>query len=144
MVTFSPGYDALKGLGFPNLSVDFEVNSNFAFVGQKGGMPGSGIWNYALGNGEAEAQVETPVAGLHEWLERNEFLGIPYILPNPLVGWCSHPTAIHQNVPTCGRVCSDNSSSWRGFFNISELWAPSGIPCEACPNASSRARCRRA
>ena len=46
--------------------------------------------------------------------------------------WCSHNGAIHQNVPGCGRVCSDSRGN-RGVKNQG-TWG-TNVPCSACPGA---------
>ena len=67
------------------------------------------------------------------YLVKPSVVVIPYRIPLATDGWCGHPGAIHQDVPGCGRVCSDTNS--RGVKKLvgSENW-PSA-PCSACPGA---------
>jgi len=47
--------------------------------------------------------------------------------------WCNHAGAVHQDVPGCGRVCSD--ATHRGVKN-KHIWLPiANVPCSACPGA---------
>ena len=54
----------------------------------------------------------------------------PYKTASP-DGWCSHAGAVHQDVPGCGRVCSD--ALYRGVKNAG-TWGPD-VTCSACPSA---------
>merc|ERR1719499_160346 len=63
---------------------------------------------------------------------------VPYQIPLASAAttgddWCSHAGAIHQEVPGCGRVCSDNTK--RGVKNKG-IWNPkSQVSCDECPAA---------
>jgi len=61
-----------------------------------------------------------------------ERLGHPYQIPQGADGWCAHSGAIHQDTPSCGRVCSDRGG-WRGVKNQG-TWS-STVQCSACPEA---------
>ena len=57
---------------------------------------------------------------------------VPYQIPVPAgSSWCAHAGSIHQDVPGCGRVCSDASGD-RGVLK-NEDWP--NAPCDACPGA---------
>lgn len=57
---------------------------------------------------------------------------LPYRIPKGRDGWCIHEGAVHQDVPGCGRVCSDSSGS-RGVKKNGD-WP--NAPCSACPAAA--------
>ena len=54
----------------------------------------------------------------------------PYEIPLDR-NWCGHPGAIHQNVPGCGRVCSDANGN-RGVMKLRN-WPRAS--CLSCPGA---------
>jgi len=57
----------------------------------------------------------------------------PYQIAPGADGWCSHAGAVHQDVPGCGRVCSD--ATHRGVKD-KNIWAPiADVPCSVCPGA---------
>ena len=57
--------------------------------------------------------------------------GKPHQITSP-DAWCSHTGAVHQNIPGCGRVCSDMSGN-RGVKSQGTWGA--NVPCSACPAA---------
>merc|ERR1712072_541545 len=64
---------------------------------------------------------------------RRVHTGPPYKIAPGADGWCSHAGAVHQDVPGCGRVCSD--ATHRGVKN-KNIWAPiANVPCSECPDA---------
>merc|ERR1719394_927789 len=57
----------------------------------------------------------------------------PHVIALGTDGWCGHAEGVHQDVPGCGRVCSDVTH--RGVKNT-DTWAPiAEVPCSACPAA---------
>ena len=60
--------------------------------------------------------------------------GVPHQIPPGTDGWCTHTGAIHQNVPGCGRVCSDSTGN-RGVFSMTGTDNWPSAPCSACPDA---------
>jgi len=48
-------------------------------------------------------------------------------------GWCNHANAVHQDVPGCGRICSDPSSVGRKNKNTWGSWDkyPGSVECTA-------------
>ena len=58
---------------------------------------------------------------------------IPHQIIGVIDGWCSHPTAVHQDVPGCGRICSDpvnKGSKDKG------TWGPWETTTVDCPGAN--------
>ena len=58
---------------------------------------------------------------------------IPHQLPSPTDGWCGHANSVHQDVPGCGRICSDvnavgskNKNTWGSWDKY-----PGSIDCPA-------------
>jgi hypothetical protein len=51
----------------------------------------------------------------------------------PHGGWCSHGNAVHQDVPGCGRICSDPSNVGRKNKNTWGSWDkyPGSVECPA-------------
>ena len=70
--------------------------------------------------------------GLDVCLQRRGW-GSKYQIAPGADGWCSHAGAVHQDVPGCGRVCSD--ATHRGVKD-KNIWAPiANVPCSECPDA---------
>ena len=54
---------------------------------------------------------------------------IPYQIELGTDGWCHHWGAVHQDVPGCGRICSDSITVSSKQDGISGPWADTNIPC---------------
>ena len=57
---------------------------------------------------------------------------IPYQVPPSSDSFCNFSYQVHQNIPGCGRVCSQ-SNNWRGVKRDG-TWSQT-VPCSACPGA---------
>ena len=58
---------------------------------------------------------------------------IPYQIPSATDGWCGHANSVHQDVPGCGRLCSDvnavgskNKNTWGSWDKY-----PGSVDCPA-------------
>ena len=58
---------------------------------------------------------------------------IPYQIPSATDGWCGHANSVHQDVPGCGRLCSDvnavgskNKNTWGSWDKY-----PGSVNCPA-------------
>jgi hypothetical protein len=58
---------------------------------------------------------------------------IPYQIPRATDGWCGHANSVHQDVPGCGRLCSDvnfvgskNKNTWGSWDKY-----PGSVECPA-------------
>lgn len=99
------------------------ANDCAGHVGKNGGFPISTRANCC--EGHQHVACTTPPCS--DWAPHR----IP--LASPHDHWCSHAGAVHQDVPGCGRVCSDAHS--RGVKNL-HIWAPiKDVPCWKCPGA---------
>ena len=58
---------------------------------------------------------------------------IPYQIASGADGWCNHANAVHQDVPGCGRICSDPSNTGRKDKNTWGSWDkyPGSVDCTA-------------
>ena len=54
---------------------------------------------------------------------------IPHQIELGTDGWCHHWGAVHQDVPGCGRICSDSITVSSKRDGISGPWADTNIPC---------------
>merc|ERR1712072_1591762 len=64
---------------------------------------------------------------------RRVHTGPPYKIAPGADGWCSHAGAVHQDVPGCGRVCSD--ATHRGVKNKNIWGRIADVSCSECPDA---------
>ena len=58
------------------------------------------------------------------------FHTVPYQIPRG-TDWCNHAGSIHQDVPGCGRVCSDG----KGQRGVKEQNNWPSATCSSCPGA---------
>jgi fibro-slime domain-containing protein len=63
---------------------------------------------------------------------KSTIFSIPHqIPPGNADGWCNHANAVHQDVPGCGRICSDPSNAGRKSKNTFVPWNkyPGSVEC---------------
>jgi hypothetical protein len=65
---------------------------------------------------------------------KSTIFSIPHqIPPGNADGWCNHANAVHQDVPGCGRICSDPSNAGRKNKSTFVPWNkyPGSVECTA-------------
>jgi len=62
---------------------------------------------------------------------KSTIFNIPNQIPSGDDGWCIHGEAVHQDVPGCGRICSDPSNVGRKDKNTWGSWSnyPGSVDC---------------
>ena len=61
-----------------------------------------------------------------------ELAEIPYQIElSAADGWCIHPTAVHQDVPGCGRICSDSTNKGSKDQGTWGPWESTSVNCPA-------------
>jgi hypothetical protein len=58
---------------------------------------------------------------------------IPHQIPSGADGWCNHANSVHQDVPGCGRICSDTANVGSKNKNTWGSWDkyPGSVDCPA-------------
>jgi hypothetical protein len=58
---------------------------------------------------------------------------IPHQIPSGADGWCDHANSVHQDVPGCGRICSDTANVGSKNKNTWGSWDkyPGSVDCPA-------------
>ena len=64
---------------------------------------------------------------------KSTIFSIPNQIPRAADGWCGHANSVHQDVPGCGRICSDPGSVGRKDKNTWGSWDkyPGSVDCTA-------------
>ena len=61
----------------------------------------------------------------------NFIVEIPYQINGALDNWCNHDGAVHQDVPGCGRICSDSNNNGRKDQGTWGSWKTTSVNCPA-------------